>query len=718
MKRFELGNMPLAPRLAVLALWFVITAATAGAAETNPAKPDGSADLKLSQVTLFSSGVGYFQRQATVNGEAAADLKFRAEQINDILKSLVIQDLDGGAIDVVTYTAKDPLERTLQSFGVKVTGKETLAELLDSLRGEPIRIAGPREMTGTILGIEQHKTVVGETTVETDMLNVLTDSGMQQLRLADLQGVELLDPKTSSELKKALAALASSHDAGKKSLVIKFTGEGQRRVQASFLLETPIWKTSYRLVLAPDKKPFLQGWAMVENTTDEDWKDVNLSLVSGRPISFVMDLYTPIYLRRPVEDLDLYASLRAPEFSAGYGGWGGMGGGGENAPVPAARMAPPAPAREDAVADKSRAAAPILARSAGRPAAEGRERAYLFADMALADGVQSVAAAKEAGELFEYTIEAPVSINRQQSAMLPIVNGEVTGEKLSIFDPASHPKHPLNGLKLKNATTLNLMQGPVTIFDGNTYGGDAKLPDLKPGEERLVAYALDLGTEVNTESKPCPTYIISMRIEKGTLVRQNKAADEKVYKLRNKQAKEKTVLVEQAADSSWKLVEPAEPYERTEKAMRFKVTVPANGTASLTVKTERIYGETIVLSEIDLKSVDWYITNLGGEVLSPAVREALQKVVAMRTELDRLARQRAANEQSLKESAEEQERIRKNLQVLQHNTDSYSRQLTKLDKLETQIETLREQVADIRKQEENQRTALETYLVNLTVDGK
>lgn len=684
------------------ALLAATTQADTAADPSASAGPAHKVNLELRHVTLFSSGVGFFERQATIDGSASVDLQFRTEQINDILKSLIVQDFDGGSVDVVTYTPKDPLERTLQSFGVKLTGKETLGQLLDSLRGQRVRIAAPREMTGTILGVETRKVIVGENVVESDVLSLLGETGMLQLPLAELRGVQLMDEKVNSELHKALAALASSQDAGKKSVVLKFSGQGQRRVAASFLLETPIWKTSYRLVLSDEDKPFLQGWAIVENTTDEDWNDVRLSLVSGRPISFVMDLYTPIYLKRPLEDLELYASLRAPQFEAGEPISLGLS---AKARVPAEEAVPASTAGRAGLARRARGAG---SREAG---------AYFFADSRLGTGVKSVAEAQEAGELFEYAIQTPVSIARQQSAMLPIVNAEITGEKLSIFNPRNHPKYPLNGLKLTNSTDLNLMQGPVTLFDGGTYAGDAKLPDLKPGEDRLVAYALDLGTEVMTESKSHPTQIVSLTIRKGTLVRRNKGVDEREYKIRNKQSRDKTVIIEQAASSDWKLIEPTEPFERTENLMRFKVSVPAGKTVAQKVHTERIYSETVVLSELDLKTIQYYITNLGGEVVSPRVREAMEKIVAMRTELDRLGRQRAAAERTLKEAGEEQERIRKNLQVLQHNTDSYSRQLDKLDRLETQIENTREQVTELRKQEERQRTELESYLAVLTVDG-
>lgn len=222
---------------------------------------DQNVDLKLREVTLFSSGVGFFEQEADVTGAAMADLRFRAEQINDILKSMVVQDFDGGSVGVVTYTAKDPLERILDSFGVDLQENGTLAELLGSLRGERIRIQGPVAMEGVILSVEkfQRTRPDGETLTTIDMLNILTDAGMQQLVISELTGIKLLNEKTAAELNKALAALATTHDTDKKSVRIQFNGQGQRHVKVSFLRETPIWKTSYRLVLDKEEKPFLKA---------------------------------------------------------------------------------------------------------------------------------------------------------------------------------------------------------------------------------------------------------------------------------------------------------------------------------------------------------------------------------------------------------------------------------------------------------------------------
>jgi len=671
-----------------------------------------SADLRISRVALFSSGVGFFEREATVTGSAAAELKFRTEQVNDILKSLVVQDLGGGSVGVVSYASKDPLERTLRSFAVDLTANPSLAQLLGQLRGEPVTIAGPRQLAGTIVGVEEQKLVADDKKEQTVFfLNVLTDTGLQQLRLDQLQGVKLTNEKTDGELRKALTTLAGGHDADKKSVVIRFEGQGERHVRASFLLEAPIWKTSYRLVLGADKKPFLQGWATVENATEEDWKDVRLSLVSGRPISFQMDLYTPIYIPRPVEDLELYASLRAPQFEAGFGALA------DKAPEErqlseqltesggrSVRNQPAAPAAAPAMS---------LARRAGRPAAAGIEAGDMLGLALKGVGVQSVAAAKESGELFEYAIQTPVTIARQNSAMLPIVNQEIAGQKVSIFNPASHPRHPLNGLLMENTSGLNLMQGPVTVFDSDVYAGDAKLPDLKAGEKRLVAYALDLAVDVMTEAKPAPDELVSLRIAKGVLHHKHRHLDERTYTARNKDKKDRVLLIEQGYGPGWTLLEPKEPFERTQNLFRFRVEAPAGKQVEQKVRMEQVADQSVALSELGLDAIQVY---LKAPVISPAVKAAMEKVVALRASLDQTGRQRAAREKEAKEAVEEQTRVRENLKTLQQNTDPYQRQLKKFDALETQIEQLRGDVAESRKLEEQKRQELESCLLSLNVE--
>ena len=671
-------------------LFVILTVGVCGAAA------DGTADLDVTRIALFNSGVGYFECASDIAGNATAELKFRTDQINDILKSLVVQDFGGGAIGVVSYASRDPIEKTLRSFGVDLTGRPTLGKLLDQLRGEPVEIGGARKLLGLIVGVEEKQILShdGQTVQAVELLTVLTDGGLNRLPLTEIQAIKLTNAKVDAELRKALATLAQAHDADKKSVLLSFEGQGSRRVRVAYLLEAPIWKTSYRLVLADDKPPFLQGWATVENATEEDWNNVRLSLVSGRPISFRMDLYTPIYIPRPLEQLDLYASLRPPEYE------GGVGGRGEPRMAKAMRRAPEAPADNYNEQNRDRSFALYTA----------DEEAM---DLDLEDaGVASVATAQEAGELFEYVIDTPVSIPRQHSAMLPIVNEAIEGRKVSIFNAATHPKHPLNGLELTNATDLNLMQGPVTLFDGNVYAGDAKLPDLKPGEQRLIAYALDLATEVIVKHKPTPDELISVSITKGVLSHYHKYVDQREYLIKNKADKQRAVILEQRYSDDWKLVTPKEPYERTRGLLRFKLSVPAQETVSYPVQLERIGEQSLALLSTGVDDIRFF---LRATVISPELRRALERVVALRTELSDLSRQRGDLEKALREVVEDQARIRENLRTLQKNTDTYQRQIRKFDELETRIEQLRNQIDTARRTEAQKRQELENYLLTLTI---
>src|SRR5215212_895205 len=271
----------------------------------------GESKLPIKRVVIFSSGVGYFQHQGKVDGNASVDLKFRVNNINDLLKSMVLEDRGGGQISTVTYGSRDPITKTLQTFSIDLTKSPTLGQLLSQIRGEQIEIDAPNKVVGTIIGVEQRKEPAGEKqVVEVDYLNLLTDEGLRRISLDSVGRIKLSNPQLDSELRQALKVLAAGHATDKKTVTMKFLGQGEREVRVGYIQEAPVWKTSYRLVLDEKEKPFLQGWAIVENTTDTDWKDVRLSLVSGRPISFVMDLYSPLYATRPTIVPELFASLR------------------------------------------------------------------------------------------------------------------------------------------------------------------------------------------------------------------------------------------------------------------------------------------------------------------------------------------------------------------------------------------------------------------------
>lgn len=667
--------------------------------------------LPLSELILYSSGMGYFQRDGQVDGNASVELQFKVEDINDLLKSMVVADLDGGEVSTVTYGSRDPLEKTLRSFGIDLTSNPTLGQLLDQVRGERIEVSLPTPLRGIVLGVERRIERLDENrTVEREYLNLLSGNGLQSLPLDEVKTIKLLDERLSSELQQALQVLASGHDTQKKTVSIRFTGQGKRRVQVAYIAQTPVWKTSYRLVLGEKGKPFLQGWAIIENTTDYDWQNVKLSLVSGRPISFAMDLYQPLYTTRPVVMPELYESLRPQVHGEAMERLGEAPAAMQPALMQRYGLKPAA----GAAVQSSRplaaaAAAPESLALGARVQTLARDRLALFDQ----EAVTAAAEGTQAGELFQYAIKAPVSLARQKSAMLPIVSASVDGEKVSIYNERVQAKHPLNGFRLKNTTALHLMQGPITVFDANAYAGDARMEDLAAGQERLLSYALDIKTEVEPQSKSGPRELVSVKLRKGTMLITRKAQEEKTYLVRNRDQKKKTVLVEHPYRASWDLIKPKEPTERTREVYRFEVAVDPEKTATLTVAEQHQLSETLQLTDAGPDVIALYIK---AKQVSPKVKAALEKVVALRDALSKTAAEKNRREQRSNEIAQEQTRIRENMTRLSQSSELYTRYVKKLDEQESELETLRKEIERLRNDEARQQRELNDYLLGLEVD--
>ncbi len=234
---------------------------------------------------------------------------------------MVLQDFGDGKISTINYGSKDPVTKTLKTFSIDLTAQPTLADLLKQIRGETVQIETPQSVTGSIIGVERRKVKIGkDESAEVDFLNLLTADGLRSISLDNVSRIKLTNEKLNAELQQALAVLATGHDTDKKTVTLNFLGKGKRPVRVGYVQESPIWKTSYRLVLKGKAEPFLQGWAIVENTTEQDWNHVGLTLVSGRPISFVMDLYQPLFVSRPVVVPELYASLRPQTYDQDLAG--------------------------------------------------------------------------------------------------------------------------------------------------------------------------------------------------------------------------------------------------------------------------------------------------------------------------------------------------------------------------------------------------------------
>jgi hypothetical protein len=706
----------------------------------NEAKQDlkPATNLPITRVVLFNSGVGYFSRSGEVEGEARVDLTFPESDINDLLKSMVLEDFGKGHISAVSYDSREPIARTLSSFAINLTGNPTLSNIVSQMRGERVEVAvsptaanQPGKLTGTIVGVETQKVPAGTTTVDAEVLNLWCAEGLRAVKLIDVQSLRFANPVIESEFRRALEVLALSHDSQKKAVQLHFAGEGKRKVQVGYVVEAPIWKTSYRLVLGEKEKPYLQGWAMIENPTDEDWGGVKMALVSGRPISFKMDLYNPLYINRPTVEPELFASLRPVTYR------GGINANGEVARQDRDRMiftslevapttpaigagagSPPTPAKARLQAGLAGADATVLAATAN-PVDEAQRRRHAaevgreFGERLTTGAVGNVATAAALGDTFQYVIDHPVSLSRQKSALLPIVGKDVEGTRLSIYNERVQTKHPLLGLRFKNTSGAHLNQGPITVFEGSVYAGDTRVLDVQPNEERLLSYAIDLGTEVDPKAGDGKQKITSVKALKGIVTTVTKVTDDKTYRVVNRSQTDRTLLIEHPNRTvqGFKLVNTDKPVEDTPEVYRFQTAVKAGETKSFTVKEERDVSRTVRLTNGAENQIQYFISL---SEASPELKTKLKEALTMKGAWDNQVRELSQVNADLNRLNADQERIRKNLRETPKDAEVYGTYLKKLSDQEKEIDTLTAKQKKLMADEFTARKKYEDYLANIS----
>lgn len=708
-------------------VWTMAVAAGGAVAGPRPSaatQPGEGAGVPVKQVVLFSSGVGYFEHAGSVRDDGGTTLHFKTDQINDILKSLLLEDLDGGRVGTVSYPNPAPLARTLRSFQVDVTGNPPLADLLNQLRGTRVSVVttgGSRE--GVVLGVERKRRAVGENDVVSEnVLNLRSGATIRPIVLDQVQSLEIGDERLNRELDAALSELAAARGQDKKPVEIRFSGRGERRVRIGYVAETPVWKTSYRLVFdkadgaaadangaaSPGGK--MQGWAVVENQTDSDWTDVELSLVSGRPISFIQDLYHSLYVPRPFVAPQIYASLVPQTYENGitradvdqmqqrqqeaanpvqYKGTGiGQGGGGGGGTQ----------------------ASNQLFQNANQLGASNRQ-GQQAGPINPITSVVSAAEASGLGELFEYTV-GNVSIRRQQSAMIPIVTDEIDIKKVSIYNRGVLESHPLNGVRLKNTTRKHLLGGPVTVIEAGSYAGDARMEDVPPDERRLMSYGIDLKMNAVVTDEPAYSGVEVARIVRGVLYLQWKDVSRTKYVFTNHSGRERTLVLEHPAETDWTLAEPAKADEKTATVYRFIRKVPADAPLEMRVRTEMLREERVEILPLEMDNLVLYA---GMEPIPAAIREALGQIITLKKVVAATQQQLEARRRQVAEIGSEQSRIRENMRAVAQSTDYYTRLVKKLDEQESQIEALQKEADALAKQLAEQRKEFETRARGLTV---
>jgi hypothetical protein len=685
-------------RLAVSSLFLAASLAPA-AAQVAPAR----SEVPVSTVVLFSSGVGYFEHAGMVHGNGTTELRFRTAQMNDVLKSLVLQDMDGGRVTTITYPSQDPISKTLRSFQVDITGNPSLAELLNQLRGARVTVASQAErISGTILGVETRSRANDkEAAIQVAVLNLLTGATIKSVELPQISSLTFDDPQLQDELTKALTTLSLSRDQDKKPVLINFAGGGDRRVRIGYVVEAPIWKSSYRLLLG-DKGAMMQGWAIVENQTESDWNNVSLSLVSGRPISFTMDLYTPLYQTRQNVQLDRFSGVQPQVYDGGTAADSAMAAPGAAAPLGMPRSA----------GGVARAPSRRIGVDANGNALQTRLDEVVVTGLDAAASVRAAAEATRLGELFQYTVPN-VTLPRQKSALIPIVTDAIDAEAVSIYNAAVLEGNPLNGARLKNTTGKNLLQGPITVLDRGNYAGDATIQDFPAGQERLLSYGIDLDVLVRVKGSETSS-ISTAKIAKGLMTIQRKMVSTESYVVDNKADKAKTLIIERPLKpGTWTFSSDSpKPYETTASLNRFRIALPAKKTTTVPVNEEWIRSEAVALVGTDVSVLLQY--SRMGEI-PQAVRDAIAKAAQLNQNALDAERQASLRSQQIAEMTAEQARIRENMKTVTQSSEYYQRLLAKLNEQESAIEKLQRERADFLQKRDAARRELQDYLGNLNV---
>lgn len=711
-----------------LALGLVVLAATPGVAQrpappptttpaprvvqpdTGPAPataPTSSEAVKLPvrRVVLYKSGVGYFEHVGRVGGDQAVSIDLTSGQLDDVLKSLTTADLGDGRVTGITFNSTAPLEQRLRTLGLPLGATTSPADLLQALRGARVEVQGSGAATsGRVLSLQERQRTEDDVTEQVQELTIVTDTGVvRTFTLGPGLGVRIVEAEMRGELTQYLDLVGSARAQDVRRLRIGTSGTGARDLFVSYVSEVPVWKSTYRLVIPTTggRAPFLQGWAIVDNTLGEDWADVELSLVAGAPQSFVQQISQPLYTRRPVVPLPQTAMLTpqthdgtmTAEKGAADAAMGGIPGGALGGVVGGLPSAPP----------PAPAPAPASPQFRVERASTNEVEERLSRTPAAATGA-------DLGDLFEYKLTQPITVRRNQSALVPIVQAPVTVERVSLWSAGSRLTHPLRAVWLTNDTGLTLDGGSVSLVEGGAFAGEGLIDAIQPKERRLVSYAVDLAGRVTTAFDGGPRRISRIRIARGAFVQTVQERGTTTYTIRNEDAAPRTFVVEHAKRDGFTLATgtPA-PAETGPSQYRFRVVVAPRTSQDLKVDEVREVESRVAVTTITSEQVALI---LQGRSLDTTVEPQLRAVMAQNAEVARLQTTLRDRRAEIERIAQDQTRVRENLAALKTSAEErqlVARYATQLNVQEDRLVVLRKEIEDL----EGQRGKAQDDLVRL-----
>ncbi|MBA3354310.1 MAG: hypothetical protein H0U23_18110 [Blastocatellia bacterium] len=643
-------------------------------------------ELPIRRVILYSNGVAYIERRGLVNGNAEVNLSFKQSQVDDVLKSMVVLDLNQGKIGAVSYNSSAPASARTAEIPFSVDAKSGedgggISEVLSQMQGARVLVSSTKgTAVGSILTVEKRARHPEKDKPATNahFLVIASESGeISSFDLADVRSVKLLDEGTKRDLNEFANATASTRRRDAKTITVTSEGIGNREMVVSYTISAPIWKTTYRVVLDDEGQPFFQGWAIVDNVSDEDWQNVQLSLVSGSPVSFIQNLQKPLYRYRPIipipDDLNLDPQVYDAESGSGegsgssYGTGSGSGSGNGDG-----------------------------AGSATVDVTSGLGNNFMSVQTTVSDalvngqgGIQTAATGNELGDLFEYRIANPVTVSRNRSALIPIVQTKMEGERVSIYNEAARTDRPMGGMMLTNTTPLTFEGGSMTILDRDAYAGEALMERLKPKEQRLISYALDLGTRISSETVGDQRPAQLIKVVDGVFQVHYFKAEKKTYRLANQTDREKVIYVEHPIRKGWAVSdETQKPDIVTDKYYRFRITLPPFAKAELPVVERQGLMDSYALYNITRDQLELFVTR---RYVDETMRARLEKLINLRSQINLSSVKLKDFEDEVARIGADQQRLRENIESLTKTAEAKSliaRYIAKAGEQETRIEEM------------------------------
>jgi len=711
--------------LCVLLASFSAVQSVSGQSSSSSAAADSAARLPVTRVILYKNGVGYFEHAGQVRGSQDVNVDFTTAQLNDVLKSLTVLDLGKGRITGVSYNSNAPLERRLGSLHLPVGENPTTAQFLDALRGARLEVhSGSESAAGRLLSIDEREIPVrGDQKVTIDQISIVSDSG--EVRVFDLTpstSVRVAEKEVNEEVGKYLGLVASTRDQDLRRMTISTAGEGERDLLVSYISEVPVWKSTYRIVIPNEGKPLLQGWAIVDNTVGEDWKNVELSLVAGAPQSFVQELSQPYYTRRPVVALPQNAMITPQTHEATMESQTEVNNGGLRNPSGVVGGVPGGIAGgmiAESMGGAVRVQNGIASGSGGGSgggmykARAGRPDATEVAE-SLEAGTTS-AQARDLGDLFEYKLHDRVTIRKNQSAMVPILQSRIDAEKVSVWNPSQSAV--LRALWVDNTSDLTLDGGSFNVLEGDAFAGEGLMDAIKPGEKRLLSYAADLGVLIDGKQKAENQRVTKVIIAHGTMMQSTQERQENTYTIRNRDTSARTIVIEHPARPGWKLSDDAKPAESSTSFHRFLVTVEPRKTETLLVKEYRPITNSYQLSNVTDDQIKFFLSQ---KMISPAIEQALRKVMAQKASVAVIDGDVASRKTKISGISEDQQRVRENMRALKGSTEEkalVARYVRELNEQEDRVQSLHREVADLQQKREAAQKTLNEMIEGLQMEA-